>query len=617
VLCVGRGFCIFIHEINHFVSPKNVFAGCRFANFFIGLTLKGLLFMKCFNPLLIGTSGIMDEEESNRIKLVNKLCIVAALVVAFIGCVLCSILSWRPFIVLPLSGEFLLNALVLLLNHRRRYVAAAFLLYLLQCVMVAYLGITLGRLLQLELVIILLIAITYLIFKKKSYRIIAVVAALADLVVLEFVYRYNYSRYKLPVSEGAAFVIHLFVLLTVIGVILMVSTPYVKSHDTNAELKRANNFIKIFVAQITHEIRTPLDSIHRVTQLLRSEIRKDPGLKKIQPLVDIGWTVSSNARHIVNNVLDMAEIEAGKTPVIVTEAFRLGPFLERILDVHQVIAEREDMTLDLLVDAEMPEVIFGDPLNTHQILTNLMANAFKYGSKGGIVRVNVKKQVNTWQLIVSNTGPGIPREKIASIFEPFFTGRVGQIEGSGLGLFIVKSKLNSMKGSIHVESVPGAVTVFTVTLPLREGGAWDLPVMPEAESVNTALRNIRVLVAEDDKLTTYLYSMFLKDMGCSFSIVKNGLELIQLAQEKCPDWCPDIIILDGHMPILNGEETIKRLKRLPDLNHIPIIVTTGDIYSDTVRRMLDAGAVDYLKKPIDHVALQRTIMEGVNRAQQV
>jgi signal transduction histidine kinase/CheY-like chemotaxis protein len=593
------------------------------AIFIIRLILKGLLFMRRFNPFLIGTSGIMDEEEFTRTKLVNKLCIVAAAVVALIGCILCSILSWRPFIVYPLSGEFLLNTLVLLLNYKRKYVAAAFLLYLLQCVMIAYLSIALGPLLQLELVIILLIAITYLIFKKKLYRIVAVAAALADLVILEIVYRYHYSYYKIPIGESAAFMIHLFVLLAVICVILMVSTPYVKSHDTNTELKRANHFIKFFVAQITHELRTPLDSIHRVTQLLRSEIRKDEGLKKIQPLVDIGWTVSSNARNIVNNVLDMAEIEAGKTPTIVVEAFRVGLFVEKILDVHQVIAEREDMALEFTVDKEMPEVIFGDPLNTHQILTNLMANAFKYGSKGGIVRVTVKKQAATWQLIVSNTGPGIPREKIDSIFEPFFTGRVGQIEGSGLGLFIVKSKLNSMKGTIHVESMPGTITTFTVTLPLREGKSRDLPsthgadAEAEAEAENTTLRNTRVLVAEDDKLTAYLYSRFLKDMGCSFIIVKNGLELIQLAQEKCPDWCPDIIILDGHMPILNGEETIKRLKRLPDLNHIPIIVTTGDIYSDTVRKMLDAGAVDFLKKPIDHVALQRTIMTQLNNVQQV
>jgi signal transduction histidine kinase/CheY-like chemotaxis protein len=573
--------------------------------------------MKRFPLLSIGTSGIMDEEETTRIKLVNKLCIVAASVVAIVGGILCAVLSWRPFIVIPLSAEFVLNAFVLVLNYKRKHLAAALLLYMLQCVMIAYLSIALGRLLQLELVIILLIAITYLIFKKKIFRIIAVVAASADLVVLEIVYRYDYSHYRLPVSASAAFVIHLFVLLAVIGVILMVSTPYVKSHDTNAELKRANQFIKIFVAQITHELRTPLDSIHRVTQLLRSEIRKDQGLKKIQPLVDIGWTVSSDARHIVNNVLDMAEIEAGKTPTIVTEPFRLASFLERILDVHRVIAEREDMALELSVDEEMPEVIFGDPLNTSQILTNLMANAFKYGAKGSVVRVAVKKQAANWQLIVSNTGPGIPKEKIDSIFEPFFTGRAGQIEGSGLGLFIVKSKLNSMKGTIQVESLQGTMTTFTVTLPLREGKLWDLPVTSEPETENTNLRNIRVLVAEDDKLTTYLYSRFLKDMGCSFTIVKNGLELIQLAQEKCPDWCPDIIILDGHMPILNGEETIKRLKRLPELNHIPIIVTTGDIYSDTVRSMLDAGAVDYLKKPIDHAALQKTIMAQLNNVQQV
>ena len=565
----------------------------------------------------IGTAWLADDEEKDRVRLVNMLCVVGAGVIFFIGLVLCHYMRWKTYIVLPLSVEFILNATVLWWNYHRRYTTAAWLLYLLQCVMIAYLAIVLGRLLQLELVIILLIAIVYLIFRKKRHRILAVAAALADLVILEVVY-YNSSTTQsaIPVTPDVAFLIHALVLAAVIGIILLVSTPYVKSHDTNAELKRANHFIKIFVAQVTHELRTPLDSIHHVTQLLRNEIRKDHTLKKIQSLVDIGWTVSSTCRNIVNNVLNMAEIEAGKSPTVVTEAFKVIPFFEKMSEVYQIIAEREKMSMRLVIDKGMPDVIYSDPLNINQIVTNLMANAFKYGEKGGRVSLEIKRQGFAWQIIVLNTGPGIPPEKLDAIFDPFVTGRTGQIQGSGLGLFIVKNKLMSLNGSIHAESNPGRETIFTVTLPLREGQLRDLPDGGGIDTETFNLQKLSVWVAEDDKLTAFLYSRFLKDMGCNFTIVANGLQLLELANKKCPGECPDIIILDCHMPELGGEETIVGLKALPALSHTPIIVTTGDIYSDKVGRMLAAGARTYLKKPIDHLALRKTMMLYLNKLPQ-
>ena len=567
--------------------------------------------------LAIGTAWLSDEEEKARVRLVNLLCLIGGSVIFFIGLVLCHYLHWKSFVVVPLSGEFLLNASVLWWNYKRKFAVAAWLLYLLQCVMIAYLSIVLGRLLQLELVIILLIAIVYLIFRKKNHRILAVSAALVDLVILEVVYyTSNNIPSAIPVTNDIAFVIHALVLSAVITIILIVSAPYVKSHDTNAELKRANHFIKIFVAQVTHELRTPLDSIHHVSQLLRNEVRKDQGLKKIQSLVDIGWTVSSTARNIVNNVLNMAEIEAGKSPTIVNEAFKVAPFFEKISEVYQIIAEREKMSLQLVIDKEMPEVVYSDPLSVNQIITNLMANAFKYGDKGGRVRLEIKRQGHAWQIIVLNTGPGIPPEKLDSIFDPFVTGRTGQIQGSGLGLFIVKSKLISLNGSIYVESSPGRETIFTITLPLREGQLRDLPDAGGIDADMINLQKLSVWVAEDDKLTAFLYSRFLKDMGCTFTIVANGLQLLELANKKCPGDCPDIIILDCHMPELGGEETIVRLKALPALSHIPIIVTTGDIYSDKVGKMLAAGARTYLKKPIDHLALQKTMMLYLNKLPQ-
>jgi len=254
--------------------------------------------MKHFKPLSIGTSGISDEENINRIRLVNMLCLAAALVIFIVGLTLSYLLKWQVSVVLPLSVEFILNGYVLFLNHKRRFLTASLLLYFLQCVMIIYLSIILGRLLQLELVIILLIAIAYLIFKDKNTRRLAVAAALVDLTVLEVVYYRNQSQSLIPVSYDAAFIIHALVLAAVIFIILLVSAPYVKSHDTNAELKRANYLIKIFVAQITHELRTPLDSIHHIAQIMRTEARKDESLKKIQSYMDITWTVSSYARSM-------------------------------------------------------------------------------------------------------------------------------------------------------------------------------------------------------------------------------------------------------------------------------------------------------------------------------
>ena len=572
--------------------------------------------MKKFKLLHIGTSGLSDEGDINRIVLVNTLSLITSGSIVLVGYIVCSSLHWKLSLVLPFIVEFILNGSVIVLNHKKHYRVASGMLYFLQCGMIIYLSYVLGRLLRLEIVVVLLFAINYLIFKDKRLRTWGTIAALADLVAIEVIYYFSSAEAPINLTFTTIYIIQALVIIAMTLITILISKPYVKSNDTNEELKRANHLIKIFVAQITHELRTPLDGIHHVSQLLRSEIRRDESLKKIQPLVDASWTVSSTARNIVNNVLDMAEIEAGKTPTTVNEAFKVVPFFGKMLEVHRMIAQRERMKLDLQIDREIPEVIFGDPLNINQILTNLLANALKYGEKENTISVEIKRQRPYWELKVSNHGPGIPPEKINSIFDPFVTNKTGHIQGSGLGLYIVKTKVELMGGNVKVEVQPDGYTTFTVSLPLREGKLRDLPDGAESDTETSDLQKIHVLVAEDDKLTAFLFSRFLQDMGCSFTIVRNGQELLDVAQKKCQDECPDIIILDCHMPVLNGEETILSLKQTPGLRHIPIIVTTGDLYSDTLDRMLAAGANTYLKKPIDHLALQKTILLYLKRLPQ-
>jgi signal transduction histidine kinase/CheY-like chemotaxis protein len=562
--------------------------------------------MKLSKLLSIGTAGLSDEEDINRVVLVNKICLGVAGAVLVVGTVMSIYLHGRLDVAIPLVIEFLLNALVFPLNQKGRHSAAALLLYFTQCTAITYFGILLVQVFHLEYVIILLFAIIFLIFKKRSLRMIALGAATAVFLSLEFAYFRNGYRHIENVPFGAVFLINFLVICSIITITTMISVPYVKSNDLKYELQRANKLIKLFAAQLTHELRGALDNIQYLAQLLRTAVRKDKNLKHVEPLVDAAWSVSSGAIAIVNNVLDMAEIEAGKTYTIVNEAFRVATYFDKIIEVHKIMARREQFTLEMEIDPLMPQVIISDPLTVNQVLTNLLTNAFKYGARQSTVKVTIKRSGFQWLLSVSNDGPGISPERIASIFELFYTGKTGHIQGSGLGLYIVRSKVQAMGGTITVDSTPNGETRFTVALPLREGKLRDLPdgtgSDPEAEDFQKAF----ILVAEDNKLTSFLLAQFLRDMQCAYTIVGDGLQLLETIRE-CPDQSPDIILLDCHMPNLNGEETIRRLKQDPATAHIPVIITTGDIFSANIERLLEAGASTYLKKPIDHLALRKAI----------
>lgn len=562
--------------------------------------------MKLSKLLSIGTAGLGDEEDINRVVLVNKICVGVAGAVLVVGTVMSFYLHGQLDVVIPLVIEFFLNTLVLPLNQKGKHSAAALLLYFTQCTAITYFGILLVQVFHLEYVIILLFAIIFLIFKKRSLRMIALGAATAIFLSLEFAYFRNGYRHIENVPFAAVFLINFLVICSIITITTMISVPYVKSNDLKYDLQRANKLIKLFAAQLTHELRGALDNIQYLAQLLRTAVRKDKHLKHVEPLVDAAWSVSSGAIAIVNNVLDMAEIEAGKTSTIVNEVFRVATYFDKIIEVHKIMARREQFTLEMEIDPLMPQVIISDPLTVNQVLTNLLTNAFKYGARQSTVKVMVKRSGFQWLLSVSNDGPGIPPERIASIFELFYTGKTGHIQGSGLGLYIVRSKVQAMGGTITVDSTPNGETRFTVALPLREGKLRDLPdgtgSDPEAEDFQKAF----ILVAEDNKLTSFLLAQFLRDMHCAYTIVSDGLQLLETIRE-CPDQSPDIILLDCHMPNLNGEETIRRLKQDPATAHIPVIITTGDIFSANIERLLEAGASTYLKKPIDHLALRKAI----------
>jgi signal transduction histidine kinase/ActR/RegA family two-component response regulator len=561
--------------------------------------------IKTFFSFLVntGTDDIRDEETVNRIKNVNKLSIAFAIALLGIGPTISYLLHWSLAVIIPVTIEFIINSSVISLNRRKKFIPASLILYYLQCTAIIYFDLLFGQLLQLQFTIVFLILITFLIFKETLTRALGLAAAVLCLGVIE------YGNYKdihfaaVNLTPGQAYIIHILVIVAVFAIIMFVSKPYFKSNDSTYELKRANHFIKIFTAQVTHELRTPLNTIHQIGQMLKKDVKKNEHLSSIEPLVEMSLMASTQARNIINNVLTMAEIESGVTEKIGRESFVVESFFSKIVEVNKVIAQMEHIKLKFSIEG-MPDVIVSDPLNLNQIATNLLANAIKYGDKDSAVTLKIGRQEDKWTLQVINRGPFITPEQQASIFDPFTTGKNCFIEGTGLGLYIVRNKVAAMNGTIQVVSTPLRYTTFTVTLPLVEGKLRNVPVEEDdsAEESNK-LQGKKILIAEDNGLSAIMLKKHVNDLGCKGSSVGNGLELLQSAERDMPD----IIIMDYHMPVMDGEETIHHLKKNPLLRHIPVIVSTGDLFAESLERILAAGAETYIEKPIDIQTLKKTI----------
>ncbi|RPD42542.1 hybrid sensor histidine kinase/response regulator [Chitinophaga barathri] len=541
-----------------------------------------------------GTGGINDEAAVKSIVLVNTLSVSLGSLILVIGA-LFWFLTQNLLILLPATAECLIAFSALLLNHYRRFTAAALLIFCLQCAAVLYFGIVLGEILMLQLMVVFLIAATYLIFNSTVIRRCCLAMAIATLATLEICY-FNGVTGIIPLSHTTGFIFKWCSMGGVLLLIIVTGRQYVRSSD----------FRRVFFYQITHELRTPLNAVMLAAQLIKRELRYKPDARNIEALTDHMLAAGSTAGNILANVLDMARHESGKSDSNEETVIRLLPFFENILQSHRVIALYRNIQLRFEME-HMPALIKGDPHTLHVIMANLLSNAIQYGNKHSEVTVRIEGAQNTWQIRVTNTGAGIPKDKLDHIFEPFVTHRNVQVEGTGLGLFITRIKTMALGGNIAVKSTPGEYTTFTVTLPLREGDASMLPEETQEELEHAF--NMHVLIADDNDMNNILLAKYLRQLGCRVTMTINGLEALQQAEIETPD----LMILDYHMPVMDGKEALLQMKQTAGLKHIPVIMATGDAYQDTRQILMDAGAEAFLQKPINFHQLHHTLQTCLKR----
>ncbi len=388
-----------------------------------------------------------------------------------------------------------------------------------------------------------------------------------------------------------------------------------KSAQSQLVLRQAKNeaerLIKakeLFTANVSHELRTPMNAIYGLSeQLLQQPV--DNAVKKQLSVIKKS---AEYLNRIVNDILDFSKIEAGKLHI---ENINFSPkkVLEEVCSLNQVIADQKKLEFKCNFDSEIPPQLIGDPTRLRQILLNLLSNAFKF-TEQGFVSLAVTTQPNgessvVLSVLVSDTGIGIAREKLNTIFDDYTQAEDNinrKFGGTGLGLSIVKRLVEMMHGTIEVSSEPNVGTSFTCNIPFEISTA---EVADEEEFlVNQAeIDNLSILVADDEGYNRLLMGTIFKKWNVMFRCVPNGKEAVTLAT----DAFFDIILMDLRMPEMNGYDAAREILAVSPRTKI-IALTAGN-YSDDIEKCNEAGMSGYLLKPFSEKKLFAAILQALGK----
>lgn len=365
--------------------------------------------------------------------------------------------------------------------------------------------------------------------------------------------------------------------------------------------KEAANSKSDFLATMSHEIRTPLNGVIGMLSLLEAT-----GLDAEQKaMVRTVHSSGESLMAIVNDILDFSKLEVGKIALEFI-AFDLRQLVEETTALFRPVIEQKGLTLTVAIDAAVPQAVLGDPVRLRQVISNLVSNAVKFTSAGG-VRVEVWWANESVRFSVSDTGPGIPKEHLPRLFEMFsqadasMTRRFG---GTGLGLSICLRLVEAMAGKIEVNSIPGQGTDFILTIPLPR--AVQPAAAKAAHPTDTgSIVGLRVLIAEDNATNAHITRRMLERVGCQVAHVNDGEQAVQAGISGNVD----LILMDCQMPVLDGYSAARQLRSLGVVT--PIIACTANALSEDRERCAEAGMNDYLTKPFRCEDLEEVLLRWV------
>ena len=380
--------------------------------------------------------------------------------------------------------------------------------------------------------------------------------------------------------------------------------------------ENANKAKTDFLSNMSHDIRTPMNAIIGMTSLIRHDAGNKDKVIEYADKIDIS---SQHLLGIINDVLDMSKIEAGKTVFKYTD-FSMPDLIEELNTIFQPQIAERNQTLMVIKENIRHEWVNGDQVHLMQIFSNLLSNAVKYTQEGGKIQFLVEEcETNSsvyakYRFLVSDNGMGMSADFKETIFDPFTRAEgsvTNKIQGTGLGMAITRNLVEAMGGTIDVESELGQGSCFEVLIDLRiaEDRSVSSTVQEEKNEQNDNIfQGMRFLCAEDNELNAEILTELLKIEGAECTICENGEEILKTFEKSAPgDY--DMILMDVQMPVMNGYEATKAIRRSSHelAKKIPIIAMTANAFSEDIQHSLAAGMNAHVSKPIEMKVLEKTI----------
>ena len=376
--------------------------------------------------------------------------------------------------------------------------------------------------------------------------------------------------------------------------------------------EKANEAKSIFLFNMSHDIRTPMNAILGYSQLMKKELT-NPKLVHYQEMIEQS---SQLLLSIINNVLDMARVESGKMEL--DENYEVvGNITQLVCGAFAAEASKKNIELNIIVNVEHKHIIV-DSTKMQEILSNLISNAIKYTPEGGKVLIDVqelpynKEGYTLIQTKVSDTGIGMSEEFLPSLFELFTRERnmtLSKIPGTGLGMAIVKNLVDLMNGSIEVESELGKGSTFTITIPHKIANKdYTNRNIESSNEFDIDFKGKRILLAEDNELNAEITTTILSEMGFEVKAVEDGILCVNEMQHQ-PANTYDLILMDIQMPNMDGYKATDCIRHLSQLEkaNIPIIAMSANAFEEDKKKAFDVKMNDYITKPIDFQKMEEVL----------